>query len=169
MKQLLLAIPSAAALAMAQGPGRMMEERSWGMWGGGMGWGGPWQRGPDAMLDRVEGRLAFIKAELKINEAQTPAWNGLADAVRSAAKQHNERMKALFGGEAKDRTLPERVAAQEQALTVRLEEIRQIKGALNALYAVLSEEQKNEADELVLPMAGIGGMGGMGGYHWWGR
>ena len=63
--------------AMAQGPGRMMDERDWGMRG--MGWGmwrgGPWQRGPDAMLDRVEGRLAFIMAELKISEAQTPAWN----------------------------------------------------------------------------------------------
>jgi hypothetical protein len=144
--------------AMAQGPGRMMDERGWGMWRG-----GPWERGPDAMLDRVEGRLAFIRAELKINEAQTPAWNALADVVRAAAKRHNERMKALFKGEAKAGTLPERVAAQEQVLSVRLDEIKQIKGALNALYALLSEEQKNEADDIVLPMAG------MGGPHWWGR
>jgi hypothetical protein len=147
--------------ALAQGPGLMMGER-----GGGMGWGmsrgAPWERGPDAMLDRVEGRLAFIKAELKINEAQTPAWNALADAVRSAAKHHNDRMKALFTGEAKSGTLPERLDAQERFLSVRVDDIRQIKGALNALYALLSEEQKNEADEIVLPMAGMGG-------HWWGR
>jgi hypothetical protein len=46
---------------------------------------------------------------------------------------------------------------------VRVDDIKQIKGALNALYALLSEEQKkNEADDIVLPMAG------MGGPHWWG-
>jgi hypothetical protein len=149
-----------AGAAVAQGPGGMMDERGWGMWGGGMGWGmwrgGPWGRGPDAMLDRVEGRLAFIKAELKINEAQAPAWKELADAVRTAAKQHNERMKTLFTGEAKTRTLPERLDAQEQLLSARLDEIKQIKGSLKTLYGVLSDEQKKDADYIVLPMVGMG-------------
>ncbi len=27
------------------------------------------------MLEQVEGRLAFMKAELKITDAQTTAWN----------------------------------------------------------------------------------------------
>jgi hypothetical protein len=152
--------------AMAQGPGRMMGDRGWGMWG--MWRGGPWERGPDAMLDRIEGRLAFIKAELKIDEAQTPAWNALADAVRAAAKHHNERMTALFKGETKTDTLPERLDAQERFLSVRLDDIKQIKGALNALYTALSKEQQQEADDIVLPMAGMGG-GPMGGPHWWGR
>jgi hypothetical protein len=137
----------------------MMGER-----GGGKGWGmwkdWSWERGRDTMLDRVEGRLAFIKAELKINEAQTPAWNGLADAIRTASKHHNDRMKAHFTDEAKARTLPERLDAQERFLSARVDDIKQIKGALNALYALLSEEQRNEADEIVLPMAG------MGGPHW---
>lgn len=62
--------------AMAQGPG-CMAEHGWGMWndeGSGhdmMGWGSRrdmWRdHGPDWMLNRIEGRLAFIKAELKIN------------------------------------------------------------------------------------------------------
>ncbi len=160
-----------AGTAVAQGPGRMMDERGWGMWGEGMGWsmwrGEPWSRGPDAMLDRVEGRLAFIKAELKINDAQAPAWNALLDVVRTAAKHHNERMKALFSGEAKVKTLPERLDAQEQFLSVRLDEIRQVKGSLKNLYAVLSDDQRKEADHIVLPMVGMGMMGtGMGGPRW---
>lgn len=160
-----------AGTAMAQGPGPMMDERDWGKWGPAMGWGmwrgGPWERGPDAMLDRVEGRLAFIKAELRINELQTPAWNALADAVRAAAKQHNERMRGLFTGEAKAKTLPERLDAQEQFLSARLDEIRQIKGSFKNLYAVLSDDQKKEADYIVLPMVGMGMMGtGMGGPRW---
>ena len=113
-----------AGAALAQGgPGRMMGERAggWGtgMWGNdgpgmgmGMGmWGrGPWSRGgPDWMLDRIEGRLAFLKAELKITESQTAAWNQLADAIRTAAKHHNERMKSVFSGDQKSKSLPERV------------------------------------------------------------
>jgi LTXXQ motif family protein len=153
-----------ASVAMAQGPQR--GERGWGMWGNdGMGWGmgmgmrGPWRwgRSSDWMLDRVEGRLAFIKTELKITEAQTPAWNRLADAIRTAAEHHNERMKAFLGGQERSKTLPDRVDAQEQFINVRLQEIKLIKAGLRDLYAVLSEDQKKEADDIGIPMVGMGG------------
>jgi hypothetical protein len=153
---------SGAAVAQG-GPGWMSGERGWGMWDGGMmGWGmrdgrGPWGRGPDGMLDRIEGRLAFIKAELKITEQQSAAWNELAGAIRAAARQHNDRMKAAFSGEARAKTLLERLDSQEQFMAARVEEIKQIKGSLKALYALLSDEQKKEADHIVLPMVGMGG------------
>lgn len=152
-------------VAEAQGPQR--GERGWGMWGNespawgmGMGmWGhGRWGRGSDWMLDRVEGRLAFLKTELKITDAQMAAWTQLAETVRTAAKHHNERMKAIFAGEERSKTLPERVEAQEQFMATRLEEIKLIKAGVKNLYAVLSDEQKKEADEMVLPMVGM--MGG---------
>jgi hypothetical protein len=155
---------SGAAIAQG-GPGWMSGERGWGMGDGdmmGMGWGmrggrGPWGRGPDGMLDRIEGRLAFIKAELKITEPQSAAWNELAGIIRTAAKQHNERMKAMFSGETRAKTLLERLDTQEQFMAARVEEIKQIKGSLKALYALLSDEQKKEADHIVLPMVGMGG------------
>lgn len=165
------AVAGALALLMAgpaltQGePGGMMGDRGWGMW-----WGGPWGRGADGMLDRVEGRLAFIKTELKITEAQAPAWNQLAESIRTAAKHHNERMKSAFSREERVKTLPERLEVQEQLVSARLEEIKQIKGSLNNLYAVLSDAQKKEADDIVLPVAGMmgGPLGGpMGRFRWW--
>jgi LTXXQ motif family protein len=123
------------------------------------------------MLDRVEGRLAFVKTELKITEAQASAWDQLAESIRSAAKHHNERMKAAFSREEKAKTLPERLEVQEQFISARLDEIKQIKGSLANLYAVLSGAQKKEADDIVLPMAGMGGpLGGpMARFHWWWR
>jgi hypothetical protein len=154
----------AAGAAAAQGP---RGERGSGMWNNegpgphmGMGmWGnGRWGRSSDWMLDRVEGRLAFLKAELKITDTQTAAWTQLAEAVRTAAKHHNERMKGVFAGEQRSKTLPERVEAQEQFMSIRLEEIKMIKTAVKMLYATLSEEQKKEADEMVIPMVGM--MGG---------
>jgi hypothetical protein len=167
-----LAAAGALALAVAGpavaqgGPGPMMGgERGWGM-GWGMWWDGPWGRGPDGMLDRVEGRLAFIKAELKITEAQTPAWNQLADAIRAAAKNHNERMKTILRREEGAKTLPERLEAQESRIAARLDEIRQIKTSLNSLYGVLADAQKKDADDIVLPMTGMHGPM-MGGPRWW--
>ena len=158
---------SLAGVALAQGgPGRMMEERGGGMWGNdgwgmgmGMGmWGrGPSSRGPDWMLDCIEGRLAFLKTELKITEAQTAAWSQLADVIRTAAKHHNERMKTAFSGDQRSKSLPDRLDAQEQFISIRLEEIKQIKGSLKNLYAVLSEAQKKEADDMAIPMVGMGG------------
>ena len=154
--------------ALAQrGPGQM-GERGWGMWddddrGWGMGRGGHfgrwWGRGPDWMLERMEGRLSFLKTEFKITEAQTPAWNELAQAIRTSAKQRNERMKSLFADEDKVKTLPERLELQEQLVAARLDELRQLKTSVQALYAVLTEDQKKEADDIGLPMMGMGRWG----------
>jgi hypothetical protein len=155
----------AAGAALAQGGPRGERGWGWGMWSGGdgPGWGmgmmwgrgGASGRGSDWMLERIEGRLAFMKTELKITDAQAAAWKEFADAVRASAKHRNERMKAVFAGEAK--TLPQRVEAQEQFMSVRLDEIRAIKAALKGLYDVLSDEQKKEADDMVIPMVGMGG------------
>jgi hypothetical protein len=148
--------------AEARGPQR--GERGGGMWYDGPGWGmgmfGRWGRGSDMMLERVEGRLAFMKAELKITDAQTAPWNAFADAVRAAAKQHNERMKAILAGDDRSKPLPDRLDAQEQFLGARLEQIKLIKASLKGVYAVLSDDQKKEADEMIIPMVGM--MGGHG-------
>jgi hypothetical protein len=168
-------IPAAVAIcvagwAMAQGGppgdrGRGLggDGPGWGMgsgWHMGMGMWGNWRGGRDSdwMLERIEGRLAYTKAELKITDAQGAAWSQLADAIRTAAKHHNERMKGIFAGNERSRTLPERVEAQEQFMSVRVEEIKLIKAALKNLYGVLSDEQKKEADEVDIPMVGM--MGG---------
>ena len=53
------------------------------------------QAGSDCMggmepIDHVEGRIAFLRAELKITDAQAPAWNGFAEALRANAKALGE-------------------------------------------------------------------------------
>lgn len=149
-----------ASVAMAQGGPGMMGQgggpgRGWNMWNG---WGPRWG-GPDAMTDRVDGRLAFLKTELKITDAQTPAWNKLADAIRKSAATRTERMHGRWSGNDAGKSLIERLEAHEQFMAARLEEIKQIKVAWTDLYQGLSDSQKKEADEIVLPMMGMGGPG----------
>jgi LTXXQ motif family protein len=147
-----------ASVVLAQrGPGMMDQGggpgRGWHMW---EGWGPRWG-GPDAMIDRVDGRLAFLNTELKITDVQTPAWNKLADAMRKSAATRTERMRGRWSGDGAGKTLIERLEVHEQFMAARLEEIKQIKVAWTDLYQGLSDSQKKDADEIVLPMMGMGG------------
>lgn len=139
----------------------------WPDWGmsrgmmGGQGWGmGMMGYGPDSMLDRIDGRLAFLKTELKITEAQSSAWDDLAGAIRSTSETHNDMMrnmmKEMHSGDFFKKPLPERLTIQQTHMEARLEQIKTVKAAVDKLYAMLDENQKRAADDIVLPMMGMG-------------
>jgi hypothetical protein len=129
--------------------GRMMSMmHGGGMMGGGMMGGMPFRH--------VEGRLAFLRTELKITDAQTPQWNKFADAVRSVAKNAQGMMQQMMqGGGAQHTTAPDLLARYEKMLTVRLDAVRTVKTAFDPLYAALSDEQKRTADELLANPMGV--------------
>ena len=113
-----------------------------------------------ATIDRVEGRIAFLRTELKITDAQSAAWNAFADALRANAKSLGEvRASMMPQAGAPQQSLIDRVALQEKWLAARLEGTRAIKSALTNLVGTLSDEQKKTADELLAPHMGM--MAGM--------
>jgi hypothetical protein len=125
-----------------------------------MGQGGSGEIG--AMMARhVEGRIAFLKAELKITESQQKLWDAVADAMRANAKAMTEMSGGTMTTGA-TANLPDRLAASEKALNARLDALHKYKAVVDPLYAALSDEQKKTADELVPGMMGAGMMG-MGG------
>ena len=109
------------------------------------------------MIDRVEGRIAFLRAELKITDAQNGVWNAFADALRANAKSLGEARAAMMSqaGTAQQ-GLVDRLTLQEKWLTVRLEGTRAIKSALTNLVGALSDEQKKTADQLLAAHMGMG-------------
>ena len=127
----------------------------------GMGMMGPGTSGM-ATIDRVEGRIAFLRAELKITEAQTGAWNAFADALRTNAQKLGQVRAAMTpqpgAAQPQAPTLAERLDLQERWLLARLEGTRAIKSAFTSLYGTLSDEQKKTADELLAPHMGMTGM-----------
>ena len=91
-----------------------------GMMGGWGGDGGMMGYGPDTMVDRIDGRLAFLKTELKITDAQSAAWEELAKVVRETSETHNAMMRTMMG-EVRDgsffkKPLPERLQYQQTHL-----------------------------------------------------
>jgi hypothetical protein len=114
--------------------------------------------GAMATIDRVEGRIAFLRAELKITEAQASAWNAFAEALRTNAQKLGEvrdSMMAQHAGQQQASTLADRLELQERWFLARLEGTRAIKSAFTSLYGTLSDDQKKTADELLSPHMGM--------------
>lgn len=100
------------------------------------------------LTDRIDGRIAFLRAEVRITDAQNQAWNSFADAIRSS-RQHLLSARQLLvqsSGSSADR-----LERNERHLAERLEALRSARVAYGRLYATLDDVQKRAADEIVVP------------------
>ncbi|GLK70259.1 hypothetical protein GCM10017643_03740 [Ancylobacter dichloromethanicus] len=105
------------------------------------------------MTGRVEGRLAFLKTEIKITDVQESKWNVFADAVRANAKAMMGMREGMM--QARDGALPVRLERIEKAMALCQEALQKIKVAVEPLYASFSEEQKRTADQLMVSPMGL--------------
>jgi LTXXQ motif family protein len=105
--------------------------------------------GPADVTERLEGRIAFLKAELQISDKQLADWNNLADALRAGRQHLLEARKVLV----MDDRVPggERLEHYERHLSERLEAIKSARSAFTRLYVSLSDIQKQTADAILLP------------------
>ncbi len=107
------------------------------------------------MTGHVEGRLAFLKTELKITDAQLPLWNAVADAIRANAKTMGAMMSGGMMASRQTSPLPDKLALREKMMSTHLEALRKFTAAVDPLYAVLSPEQKKTADQLLIGPMGM--------------
>jgi hypothetical protein len=113
------------------------------------------EHGMAMMAGHVEGRLAFLKTELKITEAQLPLWNGVAEALRANAKNMSAMMSGGIMAGAQAATLPGKLALREKMMTAHLEALRRFKAAVDPLYAALGPDQKKTADQMLMGPMGM--------------
>jgi hypothetical protein len=144
----------------AHHPAAMMGQDDGGMMGM-MGRGGMMGMCHSAMMgmmgmgDHVEGRIAFLRAELKITDAQMSAWNTFASVLRSNGQHMGEMRKSMMQGGMMARggaaiSAPDRLDRTEKMMTAALDAVKATKSALTPLYAVLTDEQKKTADGLLM-------------------
>jgi hypothetical protein len=95
----------------------------------------------------VDGRLAYLKGELNITDAQSDAWNSYASAVKGRVDVmqgvHQAMMDAMQKGSAIGR-----MDARIKSMEALVEAMKAVKPATEKLYVVLTEEQKKVADQL---------------------
>ena len=149
-----------AASPIGAQPAPQMRGPSGGMMGM-MGQGG--MTDMMGMADHVEGRIAFLKTELKITDAQTPQWTAFADVLRANARRMSEMRNTMMQGEMMGRggastRAPDRLDQMEKMMPTMVESLKATKAALAPLYAVLTDDQKKIADQLIHGPMGMGRM-----------
>ena len=98
--------------------------------------------------EHVEGRIAFLRTELKVTAAQEPLWGAVAEALRESARAAENMMQ--LGAAAQ--MLPSALEGRERVLYARLEAVRGLRPDVETFYAALDETQKATADKLMEPM-----------------
>jgi len=109
-----------------------------------------------AMAGHIEGRLDYVKAELKITDDQESLWSTYASAARDNANAmlaHCAAMMSQHGDSTQ--SLPDRLEQNEQLMIAHLDAMRAKNKALKSLYAVLSDNQKKIAEKLFMGPMGM--------------
>jgi hypothetical protein len=154
--------PGSSGQAPPQMPGGMMGGSMRSPMMGMMGQGGMMTM-MMGMGDHVEGRIAFLKTELKITDTQTVQWNAFADVLRANAKRTSEMRNTVMQGGMMGQggtslSAPDRLDRMEMMMTTMLDTVKATRSALGPLYAVLSDDQKKMADQLIHGPMGMGRM-----------
>ena len=106
--------------------------------------------------ERVEARLAYLKTALKITDAQQPQWNAFADVLRKHAREMDKSILARRSSLA-ERTdfgrmnAIDRLQLRQERLAAAARRLNELLAVGKPLYAVLMPEQKQIADELLVP------------------
>lgn len=114
--------------------------------------------------EHLDARLAYLRAELKVTDQQTPQWNAFADAWRAVAQKASAKCAAADGRrmDGKQDVLGQ-LSMMETHMVDHLEVVRAQKAALEPLFNVLSDDQKKAASETLTRVMNVGmSMGGGG-------
>jgi Spy/CpxP family protein refolding chaperone len=96
----------------------------------------------------VDGRIAFLKAELKITPAQEAQWQQVAAAMRENAKTLDQTISTARQNRT-DLDAVQRLELREQFAKVRADNDARLVAAFKPLYTSLSPEQQQAANQLV--------------------
>ena len=108
--------------------------------------------GDGNMPSFAEGRVAFIKAELAITDAQKGVWDAYSAALRKNLESMQGMRKTMMGAMQAASPVLNGSIAYITAMEGRLQMLKDVKPALAALYAALSDDQKKKADGLLTGM-----------------
>jgi hypothetical protein len=99
-------------------------------------------------------RIALLKKELAITDAQGGPWGNYAKALKhnlESLQGMREELKLQKG----PKSAPDRFELRMAALEARVASIKELRPTLNALYTALTDEQKKKADRILVPLSCI--------------
>ena len=92
----------------------------------------------------IDSRLVDMKAQLGITAAQESAWQAFTTAAKQQATEIQSMRAQMQQGTG---SAPERMAQRATLMQQRAQAMATMTNAFNALYAVLTPEQRSVADQ----------------------
>lgn len=154
---------------------------------GGPGGGKHHARMHGERADRIEGRIAFLKAELKITPAQQGKWDDYEKVLRAQSAERKAQFEKISAErqakraefqqraeaakaqgqtaqrpERKQLSAVEKMEMRQKMMKAHLENQEKVLDAFKPLYASLSDDQKKTADDLFGGRGPGGDRGGPG-------
>lgn len=130
-----IALSAVAGLGIILGTAALAHDHSWKMGHGPEGHGSKEHCGDG----KHEARLDALKSDLKLTPAQEPAWQAFESAVQARKDMHLGKQDIAEG--------TDRMQARIEQMEQRLAGMKEIQKALNALYQILTPEQKAVLDQ----------------------
>ena len=96
----------------------------------------------------IEGRIAFMRAELKITTAQQAQWDRVAEVMRAGAKRKDQMFQQMRATRGQPQTAIEKLDRRVSFIEAQAAEEKTFADAFRPLYQSLSDDQKKSADEL---------------------
>lgn len=104
-----------------------------------------------AGASHAEGRIAFLRAELAITDAQKVVWEAYAAQTKKNLQSMQDMQKTMMS--MMDAKTPiDRIDARIAMMDKRGQVLKDVKPTLAALYTALSEDQKKKADQILTGM-----------------
>jgi LTXXQ motif family protein len=97
----------------------------------------------------VDGRIAFLKTELKITSAQEPQWQQVAAAMRENARDLDQAIANARQHRGAAMNAVEQMQIRGEFAKLRADNTARLLAAFKPLYASLSPEQQQMANALM--------------------
>jgi len=96
----------------------------------------------------IEGRIAYLKTEFKITDAQGLLFEKVANVMRENAKAMGDAAQSLRGDPNQPRTAIARLEARAKFAQLRADSETKMLAAFRPLYQAMSPDQQKAADEM---------------------
>jgi len=96
----------------------------------------------------VEGRIAYLKTELKITDAQQPLFDAVANVMRENSRAVRDAFQGMRGDPNQLRTALARLEARAKFTQLRADGEAKMLAAFRPLYQAMSPDQQKAADEM---------------------
>jgi len=116
---------------------------------------GPGQRPPREHPSHIEGRIAYLKTELKITPEQAAQWEKVAQVLRQNETERRQGFERIRAEHADPQHQPpnalQRLEGEARFAAMRTQQADRFLAVFRPLYDSLSDAQKKTADEIMAP------------------